>query len=130
VAEEVSVYRDGNIQITNLRAILHDKTYAMANITSVSTFRQDANTAPGIVLTILGGLVLLGGLGSNSAVGCALIFGLPMFVVGLIIGIAAKHVYWVRIGSASGETNALRSNDRAYIQRIVDAMNEAIVRRG
>ena len=129
MAEEVSVYRDGNIQITNLRAILHDKTFAMANITSVATFREPAKTAPGIVLALLGGFVFLSTIASDAD-GCAMVFGLPMLIVGVAMWMAAKDVYWVRIGSASGETNALQSRDRAYIQKIVDAMNEAIVRRG
>lgn len=130
MAEEVSVYRDGNIQITNVRAILHDKTYAMANVTSVSTFRQAANKAPGILLILVGSFLLLSGLTADSMEGCGFGLGLPLLVVGIVITVAAKDVYWVRIGSASGETNALHSRDHAYIQRIVDAMNEAIVRRG
>lgn len=130
MAEELSVYRDPNIQITNLRAILQDKTYAMANVTSVSMFTQVANKTPGIVLIILGGLITASGLGDDSARGCAFTFGLPLLIAGILMTIAAKDVYWVRIGSASGETNALHSRNRDYILNIVSAMNDAIVRRG
>src|ERR1051325_4692731 len=53
MAEEVSFYQDTNIHVTNLRAMLQGKTYAMANVTSVSMFTQSGNDAPGIVLQSL-----------------------------------------------------------------------------
>lgn len=130
MADEITVYQDPNIHVTNLRAILQGKTYAMANVTSVSMFTQFANKAPGVVLAVLGGLILLGALPNTEMRGCFSIFGLLMLAIGIAVAWAAKNVYWVRIGSASGETNALSSRDHAYITRIVNAMNEAIVRRG
>ena len=43
---------------------------------------------------------------------------------------AEKPTYTVQIGSASGESNILESQDVDHITRIVKAMNDAIVRRG
>jgi len=55
-------------------------------------------------------------------------------VVGLIVGailiFAIPKKYAVRIGSASGETNALSSRNQAHISQIVEAINKAIVERG
>jgi hypothetical protein len=130
MTDEIAVYQDDNIHVTNLRAMLQGKTYAMANVTSVSMFTQFGNKTPGVIVAVLGGLMLLGALPSSEMRGCFGIFGLLMLVIGIAIAAAANDVYWVRIGSASGETNALSSRDRDYIQRVVDAMNEAIVRRG
>ena len=131
MADEVALYQDANIQITNLRAMLQGKTYAMANVTSVSMFTQFAKRGPAVLLAILGGLFVLVGLVAGEEMrGCSLTIGIVMLVVGIIAAVIAKNVYWVRIGSASGETNALSSNDREYILRIVGAMNDAIVRRG
>lgn len=130
MAEEISLYRDATIQVTNLRAILPGKTYAMANITSVSTFTQPANTAPGVIMAILGALIVLPGIVVSEMRGCSFTVGIAMLIIGIAIAAAAKNVYWVRIGSASGETNALRSEDHDYVARVVDAINEAIVRRG
>ncbi|HVR41412.1 MAG TPA: DUF6232 family protein [Thermoanaerobaculia bacterium] len=129
MSEEISVYQDANIQVTNLRAMLQGKTYAMANITSVSMHTQAANNAPGVIIAVIGGLIAMSLIAGRDAIGCG-IFGLLLLAAGIAIAIAAKSTYWVRIGSASGETNALSSHDRDYIQRIVNAMNEAIVRRG
>ena len=130
MAEEVSIYQDANIHVSNLRAILQGKTYAMANVTSVSMFTQVANTTPGVIIAALGGLLALAGFGSDDGFGCFVTFGLMLLAVGIAYFVSQKNVYWVRIGSASGETNALSSRDRDYINRIVNAMNEAIVRRG
>lgn len=131
MAEEVSVYQDANIYVTNLRAMLQGKTYAMANVTSVSVFTQVGNKTPGVIVAVLGGFLFLGGFGGDNGVqGCFFTFGLIMLAIGVALFVSAKDVYWVRIGSASGEMNALSSKDRDYIMRIVNAMNDAIVRRG
>jgi hypothetical protein len=130
VAEELPIYRDTNIEITNLRAMLHGKTYAMANVTSVSMFTQEGNPLPGIVVAVLAAFVILAGVASSDLRGCFLIFGVILLAAGIAYIRSAKDRFWVRIGSASGETNALSSFDRAYILHVVNAMNEAIVRRG
>lgn len=130
MGEEIAVYQDENIHVTNLRAMLQGKTYAMANVTSVSMFRQAGNTTPGVVAAVIGGFMLLGAVTDSELRGCFLVFGLLILVIGIAILASTKDTYWVRIGSASGETNALSSTNRDYIQRVVNAMNEAIVRRG
>jgi hypothetical protein len=129
VAEE-TIYRDSAIQVTTSRAILRDKTYAMANVTSVSMYTQPGNRTAGIILSILGGFGVLVGLTAGPDARCALWFGAIMLAVGLLAAITPKNSYWVRIGSASGEANALSSPDPEYIRKIVEAMNDAIVRRG
>ena len=131
MAQELSIYQDDSIHITNLRAILQGKTYAMANITSVSLHTKLGNKAPGVLLGILGGVLsLIGAFADESVRGCSLVFGLPMLIIGIAIAISATDTYWVRIGSASGEANALESKDRDYTMKIVNAMNQAIVQRG
>jgi hypothetical protein len=58
------------------------------------------------------------------------LLGIIGIVGGITLMVRAKPTYVVRIGSASGEANALASKDRDHIQKIVDAMNEAIIKRG
>lgn len=58
------------------------------------------------------------------------IVGALMLVAGLVIAALSKPSYIVRLGSASGEADALISKDREYIQKIVNALNEAIIKRG
>jgi hypothetical protein len=120
----------GDVTITNTRAILGSKTYSMVNITSVSMGEVPPNRNFGYGLLIVGllmSLTLLGGDSSCAGIG---IFGVILIIAGLAVIYTAKKTYVVRIGSASGESNALSSLDSDYIKKIVVAMNKAIVERG
>jgi len=118
----------------------------MANITSVSSAIIPANRVPGVIIAIVGLLITacagcffvgtLSSSGNTDAVGGAVVigvgvlFGLLVMGAGIAIAVMTKPSYVVRIGSASGEANALVSKDRAFVGKIVNAMNEAIVKRG
>lgn len=129
---EVTYYQDQHVAITNTRARLGSKTYTMANITSVSMGELPPNRTPAWIVMIVG--VLIGGCvatqqESGAMVG-GIVLGLLIVGVGIAIAVSAKPRYVVRIGSASGEANALMSPDRKHIEEIVAAMNKAIVERG
>lgn len=129
--QETIYYQDESIIVTNTRAVLGTKTYAMANITSVSMGVIPANRVPGIVLALIG-LAIAGCacsvVGKDAA--SVIVFGLIVLGLGIAIAAAPKTRYVVKIGSASGEANALVSKDKEYIQKIVNAVNEAIIKRG
>ena len=55
---ETTYYQDGSITVTNARAVLGSKTYAMANITSVSMGEIPANRTVGIVIAVIGLAIL------------------------------------------------------------------------
>lgn len=129
MSEETVYYSDSAIQVTNARAVLGGKTYAMANITSVTMGEKPVNRTPGIVIAIVGlSIAACTSTASNSAGG--VIFGILVLAAGIAIAAIAKPSYIVRLGSASGESDALISKDREYIQKIVNAINEAIIKRG
>jgi len=119
---EASYYQDGTVSITNARAVLGGKTYAMANITSVSMATIPANRKPGIVIAIIG--LLIAGVTNGG------IIGLLILAAGIVLAVIVKPSYVVRIGSASGEADGLVSPNIEYIQKIVNAVNEAIIKRG
>jgi hypothetical protein len=126
---ETTILEEGNVKITNLRAIISTKTYAMSNVTSVNLSKKSDSNAP--LFLILGG-ILLGMIGLTNVrdyIGC-LILAVLLVGGGILASKTAKPTYTVQIGSASGESNILESQDVDHIKRIVDAMNDAIVRRG
>jgi len=100
----------------------------MVNITSVSDEKIDPNRWAGIVLAILGMLILVGGyfLGSDIA----LVSGGVVLGLGILLAAIVRPTYKLRVDSASGKDYALSSKDRQYIQGIVTAMNEAMIKRG
>jgi hypothetical protein len=140
---EAIFYEDRFIRITNARAVFGSQTYVMANITSVSKRVMPPNRMLGMVTTFIGLIViaiaiidaaLYGEIGSSGGMIGGIIalglFGLVVTIVGIALMRIAKPTYVVRIGSASGESNVLTSKDAAYIQKIVDSMNAAIIKRG
>ena len=127
---ETTYYQDGGITVTNARAVLGAKTYAMANITSVSMGEIPANRAPGVVVALIG-LAIAGCSASAGSDGTSgIVIGVIVLGIGIAIAAAVKIQYVVKIGSASGESNALVAKDKEYIQKIVNAVNEAIIKRG
>jgi hypothetical protein len=125
--EEQVFLQEGDVSVSNARATLGGKTYAMANITSVAMAVTPASRKLGIIIAIVGFLIFLAG-ASNSTGGA--LFGILVLAGGTALAAMAKATYVVRLGSASGEADGLTSKDRAFIDRIVGALNKAMVARG
>jgi len=128
MAEETIFLQDGDITITNARAVLGSKTYAMANITSVSTGVIPAKRGVGIFIAILGGVIMISGFAGHSS-GWG-IFGILILAAGIGAAYSQKDSFVVKIGSSSGESDALSSTNKEKVQKIVSAINEAIIKRG
>lgn len=117
-----------NVKITSARAIINGTTYALANVTSVKTFVQEPNPRVliyGSIIFLSGGLLLLGHITEP---------GLVIMAIGAIVlaiyFFLLKPTFWVRIGTAGAEANAIGYRDQAQTKLVVDAMNDAIVHRG
>lgn len=128
-AEEV-ILENGNVRITNLRATFGAKTYALSGVTSVEMAVKPPATRWSFALLLVGIMLVAVAFTSISDYVSCLAVG-AIFVLGGGMGLfTAKPKYVVRIASASGETDALISEDKTYIEGIVNAMNQAIVKRG
>jgi hypothetical protein len=105
----------------------------VANITSVSAHEKKPSTILPGLLIVVGLFAILGAAVAaltGSRAWSGVLIGVVMFAAGYAIGQAGKSIYSVRIGSASGEPDALASTDKEHISNIVSAMNDAIVERG
>jgi len=134
---EPTYYSDEKgVRITPTRLITPGKsrnegpsTYAMTNITSVKTEKRDPNRWGGIITAIIG-LILIA-IGSQLRDGTALIlFGVVLLGAGIAWTVLLKPTYHLRVSSASGETEPLSSKDKQYIDHVVTALNEALIKRG
>ncbi len=132
--KEQALLQEGTVQITDKRAVLSGKTYSMANITSVSSLELKPTVAlPGVLIAlgVVSLILYVVLLASDQNVTGLLILGLLLGGGGAVWYFAKGGTkYVVRIGSASGEVDGLVSSDQAYVERIVKAMNDAIVLRG
>jgi hypothetical protein len=128
--EEKAYLESKDATITTTRAIISGKTYTMSHVTSVQAAKIPKSQTWPVITILAGGALLLGGLTDTSAYGGCLGFGILLLVIGIGWAVSNKDKYAVRIGSSSGETDALVSVNQKAIQKVVDALQEAIVERG
>lgn len=121
MAEEKTFFQYEDVTVTNSRFMVAAQTFAMSNITSVKASKKEPGRMWPIVLIIVGVLVLAGG-GTGA--------GLIIAGAGVVWLFVQKTMYHVMLTTAGGETSALSSNQREYIEKVVQALNDAIVARG
>ena len=118
-SQEIIFYQDPKVTVTQNRFVTDSETYAMKNILSVSNFEivKSKNgpiiqMALGAILLIPSGLRILGGI---------------LVIIGFLWLFSIKNEYTARINTDAGEINTIVSGNRDYIQKIVDALHEAII---
>ena len=130
MAPEVTFYSDeGGVRVTNSRLIIGPVTYAMLNVTSVSRAFTKPNRLGPILLLAIGGLVTLASFSGKFEIEPFMI-GIVFTGLGALVWKLQKTKYHLRIASASGEANAITSVNADQIDKIVQAVNEAMIKRG
>lgn len=119
-AEEKVFLSDNGVVVSNSRFSTGGQTYAMANVTSVRPAR--AGMGMGIILIIIGGAIAAGTDGGGK------VLGVVLLAAG-IVAIIFRSAY-VILHTAGGEQRALESRDVKFVEKVVGAVNEAIVHRG
>ena len=136
-SEEIAYFASDDVLITNSRAVFGSKTYAMANITSVAMTWTNIDRWLGAIAVALGVAVFVYWLGwqwwpgwlFESSDYFTVAVGLILVGGGVLCVVLAKRRYTVQIASASGESEALVSTNGDYVERIVDAVQQAISER-
>ena len=80
-------------------------------------------------MTAIFGIVLLA-IGMNADGTGLAIAGVIVLALGTLFAYTAKATYHLKITSASGEFTPISSKDERYVEKIVVAINEAMIRRG
>ncbi len=119
---EIQFYQDGIVTVTQSRFVTQSKTYAMRNISSVHIFEIEKSRVAPVIMILIGVPFLFSG--DNFWI------GLIIIALGILWLISIKNEYAVRISTNAGEANSILSKDRIYVQKIVDALNDAIIYRG
>lgn len=118
--EEKIFFEYEDVKITNIRFLNGGQTYAMNNVTSVKSFEQNPNRVWVIIILIIGLLVTI-----NKPV-----IGVTIIAICGIFMYKQKTFYHVMLATAGGEVSALKTDQRQYLEKVVAALNEAIVYRG
>lgn len=129
---EEQIYSDKNFQITNARVLVGGTTYALRNITSVKMTVTPAHYGCVITMIIVTIMVVFGVVVSVSE-GSVGIAAAALFLVLCLIGTVkafqdAKPDFHIELHSASGEARVYTARDKEYVEKIVDSINEAMVR--
>ncbi|QQV02644.1 MULTISPECIES: DUF6232 family protein [Chryseobacterium] len=119
---ETTFYQDSLVTVTQSRYITQSKTYAMRNISSVHVFEIEKSKAVPILMILLGLPFLFSG--------NVFWIGLILIGLGILLLFNIKNEYTVRISTNAREADSTISKDKEYIQKIVKALNEAMIHRG
>jgi hypothetical protein len=134
MAEEKVFLNEGDIFVSNSRIALAGTTYSTSNITSVSMASTPPSRGCAMLLVAIGGLcclAALGTMGDNAGAGfLTLLIGAGILAGAIFWFKSLKPTYYLRLSSASGEQRALNTKDLDLINRVVSAVNNAIVSRG
>jgi hypothetical protein len=131
-SKEETIYADNIVAITSSRVIIWGTTYALRNITSVRMTLTPPQVAGAIFLLFCGLVTLLFAYLSfdetklaqvgTYVIACALIGGSILWMA------KVKSTYHINLASTAGEIHALTSKNKAYIERVVLSVNEAIAK--
>ncbi|WP_082190273.1 DUF6232 family protein [Frateuria defendens] len=119
--EEKIFFDQGGVSVSNARFIVHEKTYAMNGVTSVKQV---------VTLPSRGGPIIVGLFGLVAMFAGSIIAGAALLAAAVFWWIKQKSDWLVVLSSSSGETQALTSKDRGYIDAVIAALNQSIVHRG
>jgi len=120
MAEEKVFFEAGDVKVTSSRFITFGKTQALSGITSVSTHYISPSRVGPIVLAVVGLICFA----------FSWIVAIILVAAAVLWWISQKTIYFVRLESAAGTTDALSSKDKDFIFQVADALNDAIVHRG
>jgi hypothetical protein len=119
--EEHTFFEHEGVKVTNARFINGGQTFAMNNVTSVKPYEKKPSRLGGILVLAVGLIVM-----ASANV-----------ITGLLIAAAAafylyqqKTVYHILLATSAGESTALVTYQREYLNHVIAALNNAIVHRG
>lgn len=118
--EEQVFFDERGVKVTNARFITFGKTQTLAGITSVSSFIEKPKRTLPIVLGIIGLICF----------SFSYILAIILIIAAVAIWVIQKPEYIVRLESASGSVDALKDKDSGFIDKVINALNDAIVHRG
>jgi len=122
--EERMFFTQNDVSVSNARFIVRGQTYAMNGVTSVKQSVTEPSRAGPVILFFVGLLPLFSGTAGGVVIALVLIIGAVLWWR------SQRPLYTVVLSSASGEAQALSSQDGQYIASVIDALNHSIVHRG
>ncbi len=140
--QEIVFFEERGVKVTNIRFILRNQTYAISGINSVGSFEERRLVFEFVMvvipclaillLSILWVSLVCSLLTLSDGIGGLLfvsIVPVPTLMVLKFLVRYLKPTYWIRLDTSGGRVRAFRSSNQDFIQRIVKAVNDAIIAR-
>lgn len=119
--EEEQFFAHSGVTVTNTRLIAPKQTFALNGIGSVKMEKERPTLIIGAALVLIALIAF--------AAGKNIWFIAVPLLTGVLF-LLMKPNYHVVVGIGSGEVKALNSKDKAFIEAVIAAVNQAIVTRG
>ena len=111
-----------DVKVTNARFINSNQIYSISNITSIKVSEEASSRAGGVICFFVGLLI--------AALGFYIIGFLVSLVCGVYLyGYKKRVKYSIVLMTAAGEVTALATYQRDYLDKVMTALNLAIVAR-
>jgi hypothetical protein len=124
--EERTFLHEGGVKVTNARVLVGSQTYAMSGVTSVKHSMEAAKRGFSLICFLIGAGTLYYDHRDTNPI----LIGAVAIVIGIVAWILKKDKHFVILHSSSGESRAVMHTDRGFINRVIQAINNAIVSRG
>lgn len=111
----------GNVSVSNSYFIVNEEKYSINRILSVKIGDNKWSYLPSTFMIIFSILFLATG------ISIFVIIGLGIFLAAIISFSKVKFEYFIILNTEFGEEIALYNNNKTYIKKIIDALNEAII---
>lgn len=135
MAAEQVILREGQVVVSNTRVVVGGTTYALANLTSVSKHVVSPKTSGQLALAATGAMIALCGFFYwliEKVRGCLflVLLGAGVTIWAVLASKRVKPTFAVQIQISSGQAQALESPNESLIDRVVEAISQAITLRG
>lgn len=127
--DEFVIFENAEIKITNLRAVVGNKTYSVANIISVDLNKKESSGCASYIFLFLATVTIGMGIIDLAQNWEMLILGAFFFFIFYKIYQANTSVLNLKIFSASGEDVILSTTDKSLADNVLNALNDAIVKK-
>ena len=118
--DEKTFFEYDGVKVTNARFVAGWQTFEMSNVTSVNPVTMPSKRLWGYILLLLS----LAGLMANP------FFGVPVTAIAIYVISKHKRTYHVMLRPSGGETKALTTQQKEYLDKVIAALNDAIIHRG
>jgi len=124
------ILEEGEIKITDRRVVIGTNTYALSDVISVRLTKDRSGIGCAIAALIGVGILLgLFSLASTIYNSDLCLTGIISLGGAVVVALLAPPNYVLQLRSMSGKADIIRSMDEDYLKRIVDAINNTIIRR-